>query len=86
MDIHIVPVGIDYEDYQAFRSKLILNFGKPIPVSKFYKSYQENPAIGINAIKDELASKIKPLIIDIDNEDYYELYQWGRKMYSRIKE
>lgn len=82
LDIQIVPVGIDYEDYQAFRSKLIINFGKPIPVSKFYKSYQANPAIGINTIKDELASKIKPLIIDIDNEDYYDLINWGRKIYT----
>jgi len=82
LDIHIVPVGIDYEDYQAFRSKLVLNFGKPIPVSKFYESYQANLAIGINAIKDELASRIKPLIIDIESEEYYDLINWGRKMYS----
>jgi 1-acyl-sn-glycerol-3-phosphate acyltransferase len=82
LDIHIVPVGIDYEDYQAFRSKLILNFGKPIPVSRFYQSYQENPAIGINAIKDELASKIKTLIIDIESESYYNLIQWGRIIYT----
>jgi 1-acyl-sn-glycerol-3-phosphate acyltransferase len=82
LNIHIVPVGIDYEDYQAFRSKLILNFGKPIPVSKFYKSYQKNPAIGINAIKDELASKIKPLIINIESEAYYDMIHWGRKVYT----
>jgi 1-acyl-sn-glycerol-3-phosphate acyltransferase len=82
LDIQIVPVGIDYDDYQAFRSKLILNFGKPIPVSKFYKSYQENPAIGINAIKDELASKLKPLIVNIESEAYYDLIHWGRKIYT----
>lgn len=81
LDIHIVPIGIDYEDYQAFRSKLVINFGKPIPVSNFYKSYQENPAIGINAIKNELASKIKPLIINIENEEYYDLIEWSRRIY-----
>ncbi|MCB2207509.1 MAG: 1-acyl-sn-glycerol-3-phosphate acyltransferase [Bacteroidetes bacterium] len=82
LDIHIVPVGIDYEDYQAFRSHLVLNFGKPIPVSRFYNSYQDNPAIGINTIKDALASKIKPLIIHIESEDYYDLFHWSRKIYT----
>jgi 1-acyl-sn-glycerol-3-phosphate acyltransferase len=82
LDIHIVPVGIDYENYQAFRSKLTLNFGKPIPVSNHYEAYKKNPAIAINAIKDELSSHIKPLIVDIETEDYYELFNDARTMYA----
>jgi len=82
LDIHIVPVGIDYENYQAFRSKLALNFGKPIPVSNYYGAYKENPAIAINMIKEELASQIKPLIVDIETEDHYELFNDVRVMYT----
>mgnify|MGYP001082652081 CR=1 FL=1 len=86
LDIHIVPVGIDYENYQAFRSKLSLNFGKPVPVSNHYEAYKKNPAIAINAIKDELSSQIKPLIVDIETEDYYELFNNARVIYAAATE
>ena len=81
LDIHIVPVGIDYDNYQNYRGSLIVNFGKPIAVKEFIESYKETPAIAINDIKDRLSEHIKPLIIDIESEDNYDLYNELRVIY-----
>jgi len=81
LDIKIVPVGIYYEDYQAFRSKITLNFGKPISVSNYYEQYKEAPAIAFNLNKNELSDKMKPLIINIETEEYYSTFNTIRELY-----
>ena len=82
LDIKIIPVGIYYDDYEAFRSRLIINFGKPISVKKYYDQYREAPAIAINLLKNELSEHIKSLIIDIETEKYYDLINTLRRLYE----
>ena len=74
LDIHIVPVGIDYDNYQNYRSSVIVNFGEPIAVKEYLELYKNNQAIAINKIKDRLSEHIKPLIVDIESVDNYDLY------------
>lgn len=75
LGLQIVPVGIEYEHYQNFRTNLFLQFGKPLSVASYIDLYQKEPAIAINLIKDDLSAAIKPLIVDIESLDYYELYE-----------
>jgi len=81
LDIHIVPVGIDYDNYDNYRSSLIVKFGKPIAVADYIKQYKDNPAVAINQIKDDLSIHMKPLIINIESVDNYELYNELRIIY-----
>jgi len=81
--LQIVPVGIDYDNYTDCRSRQLINFGEPIKVSDFLKAYQENPAIGLNKIKDYLALHMKPLMIDIESTEYYQLINNVRVLYRR---
>jgi len=80
LDMKIVPVGINYSDYEHFRSDLLVVFGEPFPVSEFYDAYKENPAIAYNRIKEKLAREIKPLMIHIGSK-YYEAYDLLRNTY-----
>ena len=81
LDIHIVPVGLDYDNYQNYKSSLIVNFGEPIAVKEYIELYKETPAKAINDIKDKLSEHIKPLIIDIESKDNYDLYNELRVIY-----
>ena len=81
--IQIVPVGIDYDNYTDCRSRQLINFGEPIKVSDFLKAYQENPAIGLNKIKNHLAERMKPLMIDIESVEHYQLINSVRVLYRR---
>ncbi len=80
--VKIVPVGLDYSHYQKFRSTLLINFGKPIEVSEYYKLYTENSNEAINRLRERLADEMKKLMIDIQTEEYYDLYQGLRKIYN----
>jgi 1-acyl-sn-glycerol-3-phosphate acyltransferase len=81
--IKVVPVGIDYDEYTLCRSRLLVNFGNPIPVSEYIKTYNENPAVGLNLLKNRLAEEIKPLIINIECEKYYDLINELRPLYRK---
>lgn len=82
LDLKIVPVGIDYDNYESIRSTLTLNFGEPISVSDYYKIYKENAPVALTKIKENLAKSISKVMIDIRSNTYYELYDNLRNLYS----
>ncbi|MFH1001341.1 MAG: 1-acyl-sn-glycerol-3-phosphate acyltransferase [Bacteroidota bacterium] len=82
LDMKIVPVGMDFSVYENFRSELLINFGKPIPVSDYYQVYKENPSIAINQIKGTLAESLKSLMVQIKSEKHYQLYNEVREIYK----
>jgi len=81
-NMQIVPVGIDYSSYENFRSELLINFGEPIPISDYSALYKESPAIAINQIKEKLSESLKPLMVHIESEKYYALYNELRELYK----
>lgn len=81
--IQVIPMGIDYDDYVHCRSRQIINFGSPIDVSDYINDFKENPAIGLNKIKNRLAEAMKPLIIHIKSEPYYSLIDNLRVLFRR---
>ncbi len=80
--VKIVPMGINYSHYENFRTTLLVNFGPPIEVSEFYNKYTENPAIGINALKDHYAAQVSKLMIDIQSEEFYDTYMALRTIFN----
>lgn len=74
LNLKIVPIGLYYSDYENFRSLLLVNFGKPISVSKYIDLYKSNPALGIARLKDDLHEAMRHLMIDIESERFYSLY------------
>lgn len=81
--IKIVPVGLDYGHYSNFRTTLLINFGSPIEVSEYYKAYEFDRVKAINLLKERLSSEMRALMIDIQNEVYYDLYMSLRTIYNQ---
>ncbi len=59
LDVHIIPVGIDYTGAESFKKWQFVNFGKPILLKKYNEQYKANPALAINQLKDEIESGMK---------------------------
>jgi 1-acyl-sn-glycerol-3-phosphate acyltransferase len=72
LNLHIVPVGIEYSDYFTAGSDLTVVFGTPIKVSDYIDQYQENDSRIINAITHQLAINMQKVMIHIP-EEHYEL-------------
>ncbi|MDG1901705.1 MAG: 1-acyl-sn-glycerol-3-phosphate acyltransferase [Bacteroidales bacterium] len=81
MDLQVVPVGVDYDNFSKYRSSLIVNFGKAIPVNDFTEIYKENNPIGINKLKETLSKNMAPTILNILSVDNYDYYNEIRVLY-----
>lgn len=82
LNIHIIPVGLNYSNYVNFRSKLLVRFGKPIAISKYLDLYRQNPALAYNALIEELEVGMKAEMIQIDDEAYYDEFEMLREMFT----
>ncbi len=71
----IVPVAIYYRDVTAFLSDAYVTFGEPIEVSEYKELYRENQGLAINRLRQELEKRLKSMVVDIWNEEYYEEYR-----------
>jgi 1-acyl-sn-glycerol-3-phosphate acyltransferase len=73
--VKIVPVGIDLGDLEKSRKHIIINIGKPIEVSEYMNSYNDNPVQATNEIREELRKRLSDLILNLDSEKYYESFE-----------
>lgn len=84
LGLKIVPVGIYYSSYPNMKSTLIVNYGDPFDVTPFIDLYKENEPRGMSALRDEMAKRISPLMIDIPDMANYDFYEQARELYDFI--
>ena len=70
LEIHIVPVGINYTNHQQFGGSVHLLFGKPILASAFVDAH---PAAQLLKLTDEVAIQMKKLITHVEDEKNYQI-------------
>lgn len=85
--VKLVPVGLDFGHFVKQHQALLINYGRPIEISDFWDQYRENPARGINAVKERLREKMKPLMIHIETKEFYDAVMGLRKVFNaRMRE
>lgn len=81
-DLTVVPVGVNYSDPDQFRGDLFFNIGKPIKISDYWESYKDAPAKTMNQFLNDLAPKMKELIIHIDHKHNEKLIEHLEEIYK----
>jgi 1-acyl-sn-glycerol-3-phosphate acyltransferase len=78
----IVPVGVDYSDYRKLHQAVTIIYGKPINIAEFYPAFLIDSAEATQQLKDRLFGAMKELMIDIQHDEYYDLYMNLRTIYN----
>ncbi|HIZ86536.1 MAG TPA: 1-acyl-sn-glycerol-3-phosphate acyltransferase [Candidatus Coprenecus pullistercoris] len=73
MPLYIVPVGLEYGNFFRYRSTVLIQVGDPINVSQFIREHSDltQPEL-MNLMKDELAERMKEIILYIPDDEYYD--------------
>jgi len=73
MPVYIVPVGISYGHLFRYRSSMLTLTGEPFNVTRFLKEHPEYalPQQQINALRNELAGKMKKVMLHIPDDANY---------------
>jgi len=73
LDIHVVPVGLNFERHTAFRSHVLVNYGKPIKALDIINP-EVNKRQFWKALNYEVSQRMQELIVHIDeNSDYQQV-------------
>lgn len=95
LNSHIVPVSIYYTDVSRLLSECYVHFGEAISVDVYKEDYIENPNVAINKLRGEIEDRLKDIVVDIWNDEYYNEYKslvdWNshivaKELYSSDKE
>lgn len=78
--LKIMPVGLQYEEHLHSHSDLLVSFGQPIATADYRRIYEQNPAIAINRLLNELSVQMKKLIVHLEPGGDYEM------MAARLKQ
>jgi 1-acyl-sn-glycerol-3-phosphate acyltransferase len=68
LDLHIVPVGVNYTFADRFRSEVMINFGEPIRLKDYLAEWQNHSARATNALTDDLTRRLRQEVIHISSE------------------
>lgn len=71
LPLYVVPVGLQYDHYYNYRSRMLVNYGKAIPVGEAYKDMDERKFLV--HLTDTVRDALKPLMLDIPAEHYAEI-------------
>ncbi len=72
LNIQIIPVGLEFTNYNRFRQVLTVVYGKPIEVTEYHELYIESPEVALNKLRDRLSSEMMRIMVHIDSEEDYE--------------
>jgi 1-acyl-sn-glycerol-3-phosphate acyltransferase len=72
LDVHLVPIGISYNDLYNFGGDKLINIGKPIRLIDYKEAYAQNPARAMNELKRDLENAVGDLMVNIQNVEYYQ--------------
>ncbi len=81
LDVHIVPVGLEYERHSKMGGDLLLTFGESIRVQEHMYGDDDEQEKAYAALVPLLENRISSLIIDVKEQDYYELIMSLERMF-----
>lgn len=67
LDVHIVPVGINYTYPTKFRKEVMINFHDAFSIREFKESYLANPAKGLLAFNEKVDAGLRDEVIIIED-------------------
>ncbi|WP_271405361.1 lysophospholipid acyltransferase family protein [Tenacibaculum soleae] len=67
--IHIIPIGITYQNASSYPSKVTLNFGKSILANTYYD--KNNIPKSAKTIKEQVTNQLENLSVHINNNEEY---------------
>lgn len=72
LKIKIIPVGLEFTNYQRYRQVLTVVYGSPLEIADYHDLYRKTPEIALNELRNRLTREIKMLMVHIDSEEDYE--------------
>lgn len=69
LNLHIVPIGLNYDDADKFRSEVFVKVGKPIRVADYQEGYNPENFVVVEKLTQDIENALSELIIITENQE-----------------
>lgn len=69
LDVHIVPVGINYTYPTKFRKEVLINFHEPFSIRELQELYKVSPARALLAFNQKVEAGLQEQVIIVENPE-----------------
>ncbi|KAI5960175.1 uncharacterized protein KGF55_004898 [Candida pseudojiufengensis] len=81
--VRVVPIGLSYFHPHKFRSRVVMEFGKPIIVDQnLAQEYNENSKDSINKLMKHIEFKLKEVTMNCNDYETLMVLQAARRLYT----
>ncbi len=71
-EVFILPACNHYSDYFAFRSDMLVRFGKPVSIQPYYELYKTKPRTAQREVNKLVREQIREMMLDIRDLEHYD--------------
>lgn len=83
LGVHIVPVGLNFQDRDRFLSRVLVRFAQPIEVAQYVEQHRTDERAAVRALTDEIQSRLRAAAVHIAEEHEIELVEDIHRIYGR---
>jgi 1-acyl-sn-glycerol-3-phosphate acyltransferase len=65
----VVPVGLSFEARKAFRGRVLVSFGEPVPVAPYLPAWREEPAKAVDALTTAIQWAMEREVVHVERID-----------------
>jgi glycerol-3-phosphate O-acyltransferase/dihydroxyacetone phosphate acyltransferase len=69
LDVHVVPVGINYTYPSKFRKEVLINFHEPFRIGELMEIYKANPAKALLAFNQKVEAGLNEQVIIVEKRE-----------------
>jgi 1-acyl-sn-glycerol-3-phosphate acyltransferase len=70
--VKLIPVGLHFFSRSRFRSRVLVNFGEPVPLVKYFTRYHQDATAGVLGLTEEIQARLEALTVNIHEEELEE--------------
>jgi 1-acyl-sn-glycerol-3-phosphate acyltransferase len=87
-DLAVVPVGLTFEARKSFRGRVLVSFGRPVPVRPYLAAYREDGPAAVHALTDAIQHAMEGEVVNVQRIDETALVRAVEELYrdSLIRE
>ena len=75
LNLHVVPIGVNYTRHKESRNDVTVVYGDPIPMKKYQELFQQDKRKAANVLKNDVAKVLKACTMHVQNAQHYFLHQ-----------
>jgi glycerol-3-phosphate O-acyltransferase/dihydroxyacetone phosphate acyltransferase len=80
----MLPVGLTFEARKAFRARVLVSFGPPLPLHAYADAYREDPVKAVDALTRHLQEAMEAEVVNVERIDDARLLQAIEPLYRDV--